>query len=137
MKPTHIIALLIIAVTLAVTLFTFANSVAPSISVSEAMGRPGDLVQVRGTIIKDTVKWEPARTELSFDVREVKNVGKKGEVAGDKVMRVVYNKVKPESFDEANGVEVIGRYSNGVFRADNMLVKCPSKYIEQGSPERR
>ena len=136
MKPTHIIALLIIAVTLAVTLFTFANAFAPSISVSEAMGRPGDLVQVRGTIIKDTVKWEPARTELSFAVREVKKVGK-GEVAGDKVMRVVYNKVKPESFDEANGVEVIGRYSNGVFNADNMLVKCPSKYIEQGSSGRR
>ena len=134
MKPTHIIALLIIAVTLGVTLFTFAKSVAPSISVSEAIERPGELVQVRGTILKDSVNWNPAATELTFNVREVKKIGK-GEVAGDRIMRVVYNKVKPDSFDEANGVEVIGRYSNGVFRAENMLVKCPSKYIEEGSKE--
>lgn len=134
MKPTHIIALLIIGVTMAVTLFTFANSVAPSISVSEAIARPGELVQVRGTIIKDSVKWNPAATELTFDVREVKKTDN-GEVSGDKIMRVVYNKVKPDSFDEANGVEVIGRFSNGAFRAENMLVKCPSKYIEEGAKE--
>ncbi len=132
MKPAHIIALVIIAVTLGVTLFTFANSVAPSISVTEAMARPGELVQVRGTIIKESVKWIPARTELTFDVREVRK-SPKGEEAGDKIMSVVYKKVKPDSFDEANGVEVIGRYSAGVFKAENMLVKCPSKYIEQGA----
>ena len=134
MKPAHIIALLIIAVTLAVTLFTFASAVAPSISVSEAIKRPGELVQVRGTIIKDSVTWTPERTELKFKVREVKKTAK-GEEAGDKIMTVIYNKVKPDSFDEANGVEVIGRYSNGLFRAENMLVKCPSKYIEQGTQQ--
>jgi len=133
-KPAHIIALIIIAVTLTVTLFTFAGSMAPNISVSEAMDRPGELVQVRGTIVKDTVRWDPATTTLSFDVREVKKTAK-GEEAGDQVMSVVYKKVKPDSFDEATGVDVIGRYSDGVFKADNMLVKCPSKYIEQGSSQ--
>lgn len=134
MKPAHIIALLIIAITLGVTLFTFAGSMAPSISVSEAMERPGELVQVRGTILKDTVNWIPSKTQLMFDVREVRKTAT-GEEAGDKIMTVVYNKVKPDSFDEATGVEVIGRYADGVFKADNMLVKCPSKYIEQGSQQ--
>ena len=132
MKPAHIIALLIIAVTLGVTLFTFANSVAPNISITEAMARPGELVQVRGTILKDTVRWVPEKTQLIFDIREVVKTTK-GEEAGSKKMTVVYGKVKPDSFDEANGVDVVGRYSDGVFKADTMLVKCPSKYIEQGS----
>ena len=47
---------------------------------------------------------------------------------------MLFRSVKPESFDEAKGVEVIGRYQNGVFNADRLLVKCPTKYIEQSAP---
>ena len=130
MKPAHMIALVIIAVTLAVTLFTFANSVAPNISITEAMARPGELVQVRGTILRETVRWVPEKTQLIFDIREVVKSAK-GEEAGDKTMTVVYGKVKPDSFDEAKGVDVVGRYSAGVFKADTLLVKCPTKYIEE------
>ena len=44
---------------------------------------------------------------------------------------VQYGGTKPGNFDQADQVVVIGRYQEGVFLADQLLVKCPSKY--QGS----
>jgi cytochrome c-type biogenesis protein CcmE len=46
-------------------------------------------------------------------------------------MMVVYDGAKPANFEQADQVVVIGRYENGLFVADQLLVKCPSKY--QGS----
>ena len=41
---------------------------------------------------------------------------------------VVYHKPKPETFDMADKIKVIGAYRDGVFQADEMILKCPSKY---------
>ena len=50
-----------------------------------------------------------------------------------KVVQVVYAKPRPANFEQAISIVAIGRYdqSKGVFVADDMLVKCPSKYQEQ------
>ena len=51
---------------------------------------------------------------------------------GKQVM-VSYPKPKPANFEQAVSVVAIGHYdaAKGVFLADDMLVKCPSKYQEQ------
>jgi cytochrome c-type biogenesis protein CcmE len=36
--------------------------------------------------------------------------------------------VKPANFEDAVSIVAIGRYENGVFAAEKLLVKCPSKY---------
>jgi cytochrome c-type biogenesis protein CcmE len=43
-------------------------------------------------------------------------------------MKVVYNKIVPDTFKDDAQVVVTGTYSNGVFSASEMLAKCPSKY---------
>lgn len=44
------------------------------------------------------------------------------------VLPVVYPKAKPNNFEQAERLVVIGNLRNGVFYADEMLMKCPSKY---------
>ena len=50
-----------------------------------------------------------------------------------KVVKVVYAKPKPANFEQAVSIVAIGHYdaAKGAFLADDMLVKCPSKYQEQ------
>jgi cytochrome c-type biogenesis protein CcmE len=50
-----------------------------------------------------------------------------------KVVQVLYAKPKPANFEKAISIVAIGHYdaSKNAFLADDMLVKCPSKYQEQ------
>ena len=45
-----------------------------------------------------------------------------------KVMPVLYKGVKPGNFEEATEIVAVGSYHDGAFHADQLLVKCPSKY---------
>ena len=49
------------------------------------------------------------------------------------VMTVVYPHTKPANFEQAISVVAIGKYDRQAqnFMADQLLVKCPSKYQEQ------
>jgi hypothetical protein len=50
----------------------------------------------------------------------------------DEVMPVVYRGVIPGNFDQATSVVAIGRYKSDHFEAEQLLVKCPSKYQARG-----
>ncbi len=122
MKPAYIIALVVIALSMVATLFAFSGSIARHVTIKEALAQPGQSVQVPGKILKDTVFYDAAKGELEFSIQEMN---------GTRVMPVVYSQPKPENFDTATQVEAVGQYSNGVFHASNLLVKCPSKYNDQ------
>ena len=42
--------------------------------------------------------------------------------------KVVYSKPKPNNFEQADQLVVIGEMRGDTFYADEMLMKCPSKY---------
>jgi cytochrome c-type biogenesis protein CcmE len=51
-------------------------------------------------------------------------------------MPVQYHGVIPGNFDQATMVVAIGRYKGDHFEAEQLLVKCPSKYqteLERGA----
>lgn len=52
-----------------------------------------------------------------------------------KVVKVVYSQAKPSNFEQAISIVAIGHYdaSQQAFIADELLVKCPSKYQEQAN----
>ncbi len=122
MKPAYIIALLILVVTAGVTLFSFSSAVAQHVTVAQAMSRPGEMVQVPGKIVKESVVYDSQAGQLRFDIVEPNGTAR---------MPVVYAQPKPENFDSAVSVEAIGQYKDGRFQATNLLVKCPSKYSDQ------
>jgi cytochrome c-type biogenesis protein CcmE len=51
---------------------------------------------------------------------------------GEQVL-VVYDGSRPANFDHATSIVAVGRYdtSQRVFVAEDLLVKCPSKYLEE------
>jgi cytochrome c-type biogenesis protein CcmE len=50
------------------------------------------------------------------------------EPSSGQTMQVRYLGVKPANFEDAISVVAIGRYQGDRMNADQLLVKCPSKY---------
>jgi cytochrome c-type biogenesis protein CcmE len=48
--------------------------------------------------------------------------------ARGEVLPVEYRGVIPGNFDQATSIVAIGHYKDGTFAAEQLLVKCPSKY---------
>ncbi|HEX5692130.1 MAG TPA: cytochrome c maturation protein CcmE, partial [Roseiflexaceae bacterium] len=78
-------------------------------------------VQLAG-FLGSTGAYDP-NGNFTFDLQD--NTGK--------MVKVVYAKPKPANFEQAVSVVAIGHYDAGksAFVAEDMLVKCPSKYQEQ------
>jgi cytochrome c-type biogenesis protein CcmE len=126
MKAPHIIALAVIVASMVVMLFSFSGAVAQHVNIDQAKSRLGETVQVPGNIDKSTVKYDTVKGELRFDIIGVDP--KTREEIPSQRLTVVYAQPKPENFDTAKGVEAVGTYKDGLFVAQNLLVKCPSKY---------
>ena len=109
---------LVLLVTAAAFGFTsFKKSVTPYISFSEAR-RSAGLVQVNGVLGDKNYILEKDKQYMEFKLKD-----SKGEV-----MTVEYHGVIPGNFDQAISIVAIGRYNNDRFVAEQLLVKCPSKY---------
>lgn len=46
-------------------------------------------------------------------------------------LKVEYSGTFPNNFESSTSVVVTGKFQEGIFKADNILTKCPSKYEEQ------
>jgi cytochrome c-type biogenesis protein CcmE len=130
-KPTHIIALVILLACMGAALFSLSGAMAPHVTVAEAKARAGETVQVPGQIVKESVRFSAERGGMEFEIIGIGGTQQKPLLLADQRMLVVYNQGKPDSFDTANQVEAIGTYKDGVFRANRLLVKCPSKYSDE------
>jgi cytochrome c-type biogenesis protein CcmE len=120
MNVKVILALALVAVGFAVGVTSFRKSVTPYLSFAEAR-RTAGLVQVNGEIADKNYVLKPLEQYLEFNLRD-----QKGEV-----MPVVYRGVIPGNFDQATMVVAIGRYQAGRFQAEQLLLKCPSKYQDE------
>jgi cytochrome c-type biogenesis protein CcmE len=125
MSGKIIVALVLVAVGVGVGITSFKKSVTPYISFAEAR-RASGLVQVNGQIADKNYVLKPSEQYLSFNLRD-----QKGEV-----MPVVYHGVIPGNFDQATMVVAIGRYHGGRFEAEQLLVKCPSKYQAEAEKQK-
>jgi cytochrome c-type biogenesis protein CcmE len=96
---------------------SFKSNLTPYVSFEEA-ARSGKKVQVAGGLVEDSTKYMDASEELRFAM-----VDEEGHT-----MTVHYNGVKPGNFEEAVQIVAVGTYHQGVFEAEQLLVKCPSKY---------
>ena len=78
----------------------------------------GQRVRVAGLVDRQSVDWELGSSTLRFSVAE-----------GETKMPVIYEGLVPDAFAQTDSVVVEGEYSpDGIFRADTLVVQCPSKY---------
>jgi cytochrome c-type biogenesis protein CcmE len=122
---------------LALGLSTFSRTMNPYVSFSEAKAAHRT-VQVMGALDKGSTKYDTVNHLLLFNMIEEKTKEK---------IAVAYRDVKPGNFEDAISIVAIGRYEAsgialastsgatavgaGVFQAEKLLVKCPSKYQGQ------
>jgi cytochrome c-type biogenesis protein CcmE len=111
------LALVLLAVAAVFGVSSFKKSMTPYISFSEAR-RSAGMVQVNGALATKNYVLKRQEQYLEFSLKD-----SQGEV-----MRVEYRGVIPGNFDQATSIVAIGRYTGDHFEADQLLVKCPSKY---------
>jgi cytochrome c-type biogenesis protein CcmE len=75
----------------------------------------------------DTREWGFSRESMRFSFYMKDEDGN--------VRRVIYPKPKPNNFEQATQLVVIGEMRNDVFFANDMLMKCPSKYNDADEAE--
>jgi len=122
MKRKYIIGLAIIVVFVVFAMANLHKSLTPYVSLEEAK-RSHETVQVKGARVEGSEYFDTERNMFVF-----KLVDDRGEEC-----EVVYHGVKPANFEQATEVVAIGRFVNGRFEANQILVKCPTKYQAEGA----
>ena len=112
-----IAAVVLLAIAVVFGASSFKKTMTPYLSFSEARTARGS-VQVNGVLADKNYVLKKSEQYLEFKLKD-----SKGEV-----MNVEYRGVIPGNFDQAISIVAIGRYENDKFEADQLLVKCPSKY---------
>ncbi|MGQ9626523.1 MAG: cytochrome c maturation protein CcmE [Anaerolineae bacterium] len=81
----------------------------------------GRKVRVSGLVVGDSISWDSESILLEFDL-----------AGGGDTLHVRYKGIRPDMLRGGAEAVVEGRYSGeGIFEADNILLKCPSKYKEE------
>jgi cytochrome c-type biogenesis protein CcmE len=120
MKKLHIIGIIIIAVAIGVIFVSLKNT-STYADFSEALANPGKEYHVVGKLDKSQpLVYEPRINpdEFIFSMIDNKGVAK----------QVVLHKSKPQDFEKSEQIVLIGRMDGGNFHANDILMKCPSKY---------
>ena len=121
-----VLALGLLALAGGIGLTSFRKTVTPYISFQEAR-RSAGLVQVNGMLADKQYVLKQDEQFLSFRLKD----------SHGEVLPVEFRGVIPGNFDQATSIVAIGHYQDGTFRAEQLLVKCPSKYqaeAEKGHP---
>ncbi|GAB4455233.1 MAG: cytochrome c maturation protein CcmE [Armatimonadaceae bacterium] len=117
MKPASWVGLIIILSALGYGMKAFVSNLTPYVPFAQARESKNQ-VQIMGKLDKSSV--QSSVQELAFTLISPE----------DDRMPVSFTAARPPNFEQAIEVTAIGKYdaSTGVFRAKNLLVKCPTKY---------
>lgn len=105
----------------------------------------GKNLRVSGAVVGDSIQYDPQSLTLSFDVANVPGDNKQIDAEGGLAavlhaavvdptrsrIKVIYSGPKPDLLkDEAQAIMTGHLDADGVFHADELLLKCPTKYEE-------
>ena len=125
MKKTTLIGIVLLLGFTSLLMFSFGDQVRGYMQFSEAAAT-GKQAHVVGTWVQDRhYRYERERNTFSFYMADQ---------AGE-IRLVEYPNPKPANFEDAEQLVVEGAIDGEIFRAEHILVKCPSKYNETRSPD--
>lgn len=122
MKKIHIISLLMILVA-AVVLISASGDVS-SYATFDVASESGNRVKIAGELVKNKkITYNPSvdPNYLSFFMKDDNGIAK----------QVVFDQAKPQDFEKSESVVITGVMKEDIFYADDMLLKCPSKYTNE------
>lgn len=120
MKTSNIIILALVAVFLVVLAINFTANASVYTDFSHAK-QTGKQVHIVGEWVeRDQSAYDPNQDLFTFYLKDTLQ----------QVELVRYYEPKPSNFEQAERVVVIGGYKNDEFVAEQIVMKCPSKYEE-------
>ena len=127
MKKSHIIILIIIAVSIGIV-FISLNSSETYASFTESDSHRSKVYHVVGKLNREK--------EIVYDPQSDANLFTFYLTDKEGVERKVYlHKAKPQDFDKSEQIVVIGKMQDDGFHAKDILTKCPSKYSDAQTTE--
>lgn len=120
MKKIHIIGIVIIAISLAAIISTISNS-STYADFKTADEHKGSVFHVVGKLDKTKEQtYDPTVNAnlFTFFLTDINGTNK----------RVIYNNTKPQDFEMAEQIVIVGKSTGDEFHAAEILMKCPSKY---------
>ncbi len=134
MKPKYLLGLALIAAAVVFLIVTSMSANAQYFYTvdelrSKAQGIVEQNVRVSGAVINSSTKFEVRDNQpyLEFEIADADKVGVQTP------LHIVYNGPKPDLIDEPHAQAIIEGHlgADGNFHADNLLLKCPSRYEEE------
>lgn len=117
MKVKVILAAVIVVAVGAWAFTSFTDSMTSYVSLAEAQKR-GAKVQVMGEIDHTKVDYDIDNQILEFPITDEEGTQ----------VTVRYAGTMPGNFSQASHAVCVGKYEQNEFVADQLLIKCPSKY---------
>ena len=117
---------IVVAVVSGVLIATsFSGSTSEYLSVAEVKALGPDQARdsrVAGEIVANSVDWSTRDLHLTFEIED-----------GTGILANSYHGPQPDMLVDAVEAVVVGKYDTGsqVFEAEELLMKCPSKYEEK------
>ena len=120
MKKTHIIALLLIAVAIAV-LISFMGNVTTYETIASAKQKPGKFVNLIAKMDKNQpLNYDPVKNPNYLEFTAIDTLGNS--------IQVVYRNTKPTDMEKSERLVLKGKVEDDKFQCKDILLKCPSKY---------
>jgi cytochrome c-type biogenesis protein CcmE len=116
----------VVVVVIAVLIATsFSGSTSDYLTIAEVKAQEPDQnrnSRVAGEIVADSVDWNTRELHLTFEIQD-----------GTGTLPVSYHGPQPDMLVDAVEAVAIGKYDPAaqVFEAEELLMKCPSKYEEK------
>ncbi len=132
MKKIHILGLVVIAVAITILVSVVGDvSTYADFTEAENMVKSGNnaKIHVVGRLKKDAqghivgMNYNPAIDPNRFEFVLVDTLKRE--------QKCILNSPKPQDFDTAEQVVIVGKMDGQVFKADKAILKCPSKYQEK------
>lgn len=120
MKKLHIVGIVVIAIAIGVIVASLKNT-STYADFTEAISNPDKEYHVVGKLDKTQPQiYDPKVNPDEFLFSMVDNKGV--------IKQIVLHKSRPQDFEKSEQIVLIGKMQGNNFHANDILMKCPSKY---------
>ena len=134
MKPKYLLGLSLIAAAVIFLIVTGMQANAQYFYTVEELRAKGpgvidQQVRVSGAVVNQSTKFEVRNNQPYLEF----NIVDSDKITTQTPLRIVYNGPKPDLIDEPQAQAIVEGHlgADSTFYADNLLLKCPSRYENQ------
>ena len=120
--PLVVLGVVALGVFVAIGYTMFTRSITYYRTPTEVMSQPGEHVRVAGSVVAGSIRTDTAAGVVSFQVTD-----------DTTTVTIAYEGPKPDTLQDGGQAVAEGALGeDGIFHADTLFAKCPSKFQAKG-----